>query len=96
MEDSLAGTLLRRYIKQFPVEITGSILATDVDRRGKVLEVVLETDDFQQYIIERDFRGRELYNLLYSNVVVHGSLIGEDEHGKQIIKVGSYDVIYHF
>ena len=92
----MPDTMQRRHIRQPLIEITGSILATDVDRRGKVLEVVLETDDFRQYIIDQDPKGKELYNLLYSSVIVRGSVIGKDEHGKQILKVDSYEIIHHF
>lgn len=74
------------------VTITGYILATDFTRRGKVLEISLETEDFQQYVITPNHKGKELFDLLYSKVTVHGVILGKDVHGNKIIKIDGYKI----
>jgi hypothetical protein len=75
------------------IAITGFILATDFNRRGKVQEIALETEDFLQYIISLNQKGKELFDLLYSKLTVYGSITGEDVHGNPILKVEDYDVL---
>jgi len=74
------------------VTITGFILATDFNRHGKVLEVAVETDDFKQYIVTTDRKGKELFALLYSRVTIHGIISSEDAHGNAIVKIEDYEI----
>ena len=74
------------------VTITGFILATDFNRHGKVVEVAVETDDFNQYIVTTDRKGKELFGLLYSRVTIHGIVSSEDAHGNAIVTIEDYEV----
>lgn len=74
------------------VKITGYILATDFTRQGKVSEITLETEDFQQYIITPNQKGKELFDLIYSKVTVEGIISGEDVHGNKIIKIDEFKI----
>lgn len=80
------------HSQKYGVTITGYILATDFTRRGKVSEISLETEDFQQYIITPNQKCKDLFDLLYSKVTVHGVISGEDVHGNKIIKIDEYKI----
>jgi len=84
--------VMNKSLQEKWVTITGYILATDFTRRGRVSEVSLETEDFQQYIITPNQKGRDLFDLLYSKVTVHGVISGEDVHGNKIIKINEYKI----
>jgi hypothetical protein len=73
--------------------MTGFILATDYDRRGKVLEIALESEEFKQYIITPNQKGKELFGRLYSKVTVSGCITGEDVDGNPILEITDYEVI---
>ena len=75
-----------------PVTLSGCILPSDISRHGKVLEVIIETEDFQQFIVTPNKKGKELFNLLYSNVSVNGLISGEDAYGKMIIIIKEYNI----
>jgi hypothetical protein len=79
--------------QKYKVVLTGFILATDFNRRGKVLEVALETEDFQKYIITPNHKGKELFDLLYSKITVYGFITGEDINGDSIIKIDDYEIV---
>jgi hypothetical protein len=83
---------VNNYSPKNLITITGFILATDFSRHGKVMEIALETDDFRQYIVTPNQKGKELYDLLYSEVTVHGFISGEDSQGNLIIKVDEYEI----
>ena len=83
---------MNNYSPKNLITITGFILATDFSRHGKVMEIALETDDFRQYIVTPNQKGKELYDLLYSKVTVHGFISGEDSQGNLIIKVDEYEI----
>jgi len=84
--------VLNKYLKNHSITITGFILPNDFSRRGKVLEVAIETEDFRQYIVTPNPKGKELFDLLYSNVSVHGLISGEDARGNVIIKIKDYKI----
>lgn len=83
---------MSKYSPTNLVTITGFILATDFSRHGKVMEIVLETEDFQQYIVTATQKGKELFDLLYSKVTAHGFITGKDAYGNQIIKIEDYEI----
>lgn len=83
---------MSNYSPKNSVTLTGFILATDFNRRGKVMEIVFETEDFQQYTVTETQKGKELFDLLYSKVTVHGYITGKDAYGNQIIKIEDYEI----
>ena len=74
------------------ITITGFILGTDFNRRGKVIEIAIEANDFKKYIVQRDGRGGELYDKLLSTVTVYGTVIGTDSNDNSIICVTDYTI----
>jgi hypothetical protein len=76
-----------------PVEITGVILATDVDRHGQILEIALETEDFQKYIIQPSMKGKTLIEKILNRVVIRGMVTGRDEDGNSVVQVQDYEVL---
>ena len=70
--------------------VTGMLLGRDFTRNGKLIELALETEDFDQYIISQDHKGKELFSLLYANVTVKGKALGIDPEGNVILQVNEY------
>ena len=68
------------------------LLGTDFGRNGKVLELAIETEEFEQYIISLNKKGKELLDLLYANVTVQGIVLGIDSEGNEIIQVNEYSI----
>ena len=75
------------------ITMTGFILATDYNRRGKVLEIALESEDFKQYIITSNQKGKELFERLCSKVTVSGCVTGEDVDGNPIFEITDYEIV---
>ena len=73
------------------VQIDGFVVANDFDRHGHVLELVIETEDFQQYIIANTRIGRRLYDHLFERMSVRGRITGEDSRGIPILQVEVVD-----
>lgn len=86
---------MSKFSPKDTIKITGFILATEFSRNGKVMEIALETDDFQQYIIMANHKGKELFDLIYCNVTVRGVLTGKDAHENKIIKIENYKINDH-
>lgn len=76
-----------------PIEITGVILATDVDRHGQIQEIALETEDFQKYIIQPNTKGKTLIEKILNRVTILGMVTGRDEDGNSIVQVQDYKVL---
>ena len=74
------------------VQIQGYVLSTDFDRHGKILDITLETEDFQQYGIVHNTKGKELFNYILKQVIVKGILeTKEDAH--PIISIQEYEIV---
>jgi hypothetical protein len=76
-----------------PIEITGVILATDIDRHGQIQEIALETEDFQKYIIQPNTKGKMLIEKILNRVTIRGMITGRDEDGNSLIQVQDYEVL---
>ena len=73
--------------------IQGYILATDYNRHGKALEIVIETKDFQQYIIAQNQKGKELFDCIYEKVNISGTLSQVQPGGNAILNVKQYEIL---
>ena len=78
------------------IEITGVILATDFDRHGQILEIALETDDFQKYIIHPDVKGKSLIENVLNRVVIRGVISGRNEEGNSILQVRNFEILEEY
>lgn len=75
------------------MKIAGVIAARERDKRGNLIQVSIDTDRFERYIIADDAKGRELLNYLNNDVEIEGKVIGEDIDGYKLISVVHYKLI---
>ncbi|MFH1942197.1 MAG: hypothetical protein ABIL68_08825 [bacterium] len=72
------------------VKITGRILPTDVNRHGRPIEICIETETFDRYIVSSGQKGKELFNFVFSDVMVEGTIVSENVLGDPVIKIDQY------
>jgi len=72
------------------VRLKGTIIVTESDRRGKPLEIGIETDDFQTYIVTCRKLGKELFNHIAQKVTLDCQLEGQSYFGNPMISVLGY------
>lgn len=61
------------------IQLQGIVLASDFDRHGNPMEIVLETENFHQYKISQNKKGRELMNHTFEEVKLEGMIEEGDE-----------------
>lgn len=71
----------------------GCILISDTTRHGKVLDIVLETENMQQYTIAPNQMGMDLIDYVYKDVIVTGRMNIIDHCTPPIIVVESFQVV---
>jgi hypothetical protein len=71
----------------------GCILISDTTRHGKVLDIVIETENLQQYRIVPNQMGMDLIDYVYKDVIVTGRMNIIDDYSTPIIVVESFQVI---
>ena len=69
-------------------EIQGLIIPSAWDKEGNVLAVTISTFDEDEYLVERDEKGKQLIGLLREEVEVNGVVGIKD--GVKTIKVKEY------
>jgi hypothetical protein len=74
------------------ITLTGYILATDFNRHGKVTEIVVETEDFQQYLVDNSPKSKKLIDYVYEEVFIKGLITGKDIQGKPILQVKEFKI----
>ena len=72
--------------------ITGIILPSKWNEQGKPARIAIHTDDQKEYQIDFSGAGRELLNLTYKKVAVHGKL-REQLNGRAILCVRQYQIL---
>ena len=72
--------------------IRGTIFPVEWDENDNVVQVVIDTQDQDGYLIERNKKGKELLDLIRREVEVSGTM-REDEDGDLIFKVKEYSLI---
>jgi len=72
--------------------LTGVVAAANWDDNGKVIEVVLATEDESEYKIANNTQGKKLLNLLQHQIRATG-VVGEDKSGKKTLLVSLFQVI---
>ena len=78
--------------KSGPPPITGIILPSRWNEKGKPARIALHTDDQHEYEIDFSGAGKELLNLAYKKVVVQGKL-RQQLSGRESLSVRQYQVI---
>lgn len=75
------------------IKIAGVIAPRERDKRGNPIQVSIDTDRFERYIIADDAKGQELLNYLNADVEIEGRVIGEDIDGYKLVSVMRYQLI---
>ena len=70
-----------------PMTIKGRVIAFEKDRHEKILELAIETDDFQEYVVAHDNQWEKLIKLVSKDVIVMGIVQGYNVHGYPIINI---------
>jgi len=89
----LREQMMPKRMKSPQVKINGFIASKDRDQRGNLVQVSIETDKFERYIVNDDDRGRELFDFINQDIEVRGRVIGEDIDGNKIISISKYKMI---
>ncbi len=71
-----------------PITIRGIVIPVDWDEKGKVIAAAVSTYTEDEYLINNDYRGRELLHLIQEEVEVKG--IVTQNKDKKMIGVQKY------
>jgi hypothetical protein len=74
-----------------PAPITGIIMPSRWNEQGKPARIAIHTDDQKEYEIGFNGAGKELMNLTYKKVALHGK-IREQLNGRAILSVSRYQI----
>ena len=75
-----------------PPTITGIVLPSRWNEKGKPARIAIHTDDQHEYEIDFSGAGKELLNLAYKKVIVQGKL-RQQLSGRESLSVRQYQVI---
>ena len=75
------------------VKVVGYITSSDWDKHGNVIEITLETENFEKYLIADNEKGMELLDLIDETVKASGKITGEDINGNKILEVKKYEIL---
>ncbi len=68
------------------VEIQGVVFPTQWDRRGRIIQMAIQTDGFEKYLVDEEHNDT-LIHMIDEKILVHGVIIGEDIQGQKVIKI---------
>jgi hypothetical protein len=74
------------------ITLNGVITMTESDRKNKPLEIAIETDDFQTYVITCKNKGKELFNYISEKATLQCELEGKNYYGHPIITILEYSI----
>lgn len=72
------------------ITINGTILVTERDRAGDIIQVAIEDDNLQRYIILNSIPYTDLYKLVNKRITAYVEVVDEVLNGKPIVKLISY------
>lgn len=75
-----------------PVYIKGFIIPTEINRHGRPVEIGIETEAFDRFIVGNGKLGRELFAYLFSEVEASGTLTGESSEGDPILNILEFQI----
>jgi len=70
--------------------ITGIVVPEDWDENGNVMRIAIKTRDYQEYVVERNGKGKELLAFVDEKVKAAGT-VRKRVDGAMIISVRSYE-----
>jgi len=74
--------------REMPITIRGIIIPADWDEKGRVVTVAVSGQNEQEYLIDKDYKGRELMHYIQEEVEVRG--IATEAKDKKMITVQKY------
>lgn len=74
-------------------EIMGNIRPNQRDKSGNVVQLFLETEDFERYIIDDSQIGDSIFEHINSRVILKGYVAGEFFDGREIICATGYRIV---
>lgn len=74
------------------ITIKGIVIPVDWDEKGRAVGVAIFTQDEDEYIIQKDLKGKELIDLIHRELEVSGFVKKVDK--KKIIVVRTYAETY--
>ena len=74
--------------REMPITIRGIIIPADWDEKGRVVAVAVSGQNEQEYLIDKDYKGRELMHYIQEEVEVRG--IATEAKDKKMITVQKY------
>ena len=71
-----------------PLTIKGIVIPVDWDEKGKVVAAAISTHDEDEYLIDPNYKGKELLHFVQEEVEVSG--VAKENKDKKIIAVQKY------
>ena len=71
------------------IEITGYVKALEKDKGGHVIAVLIETDEFEKFIVHNG-KTRELIAFLDRKIRVKCNIVDKDLYDNNIIQIDNY------
>jgi hypothetical protein len=75
------------------VVVTGIVIPSERDSHGNVVEVAVETEDFETYVIAPADSNEGLFELVDEKVRVSGKVSGKDINDNPILAVDAFEMI---
>lgn len=72
--------------------ITGVVIPEESDKYDNVIHVAIKTSDYEEYVVEHNKAGKDLFLLVDKKVWVRGA-VRERLNGDLVISVNSYEQI---
>ena len=74
------------------VTIKGLPVPSDWDETGNIIKIAVSTFFEEEYLVEPNPRGKELFPFLRQKVKISGR-VRVDDHGRKVVRVKEYEVI---
>ena len=68
------------------IEIDGVVIPTQWDKRGNIIQVAIQSDNFERYLVDGEY-AHELIRNIDHNIRISGIIVGEDLVGDKIIRI---------
>lgn len=72
------------------ITVRGIVIPVDWDEKGKVIAAALSTHTEDEYLIDHDYKGKELLHYIQEEVEVSG--VARKHNGKKTITITKYNL----
>lgn len=77
---------MNSYAQQQMIEMSGIVIPTQWDRRGNVIQVAIQSDNFEKVLVEVDPES-VVMSMIDKVIHIQGIVVGEDLVGHKIVKI---------